>query len=99
MTNDFWNFNAGQLITIVTIILGGVAFVYTIRGRVDALSERMLAVEESMKQLVQVLVQQGRHEERMNAMQTQVNQQGKRLDALLERVSLWINGVAKHEGE
>ena len=99
MTNDFWNFNAGQLITIVTIILGGVAFVYTIRGRVDALSERMLAVEESMKQLVQVLVQQGRHEERMNAMQTQVNQQGKRLDALLERVSLWINCVAKHEGE
>lgn len=92
MTGEFWNVSLGNLLTMLVMIIGGVGFVYTIRGRVDMLSKRMLAVEENMKQLVQVLIEQGRHEERMIAMQTQINQQGKRLDDTSERLMVLVGG-------
>ena len=92
---DFWNISLGNLITIVIMLAGGVGFVYTIRGRVDVLSNRVLRVEEGMKQLIQVLIDQGRADERMTSMQTQLNQQGKRLDETAERLMRLFNGRMK----
>lgn len=98
LSPEFWSISFGNFLTLIAMIAGGVAVTYTIRGRVDGLSGRMLAVEEKMEKLVQVLVAQGRHEERMVAMQQQINAQGSRLDELISRFNHFINGRPSHEG-
>jgi hypothetical protein len=82
-----WSVNLGHLLTIIVLGSGGVGFVYTIRGRVDGLSERMLALESETQKLIDVLVEQGRHDERLTAMDTRVAAQGRRLDETIERLN------------
>lgn len=77
--------NLGNLLTIGAFLAGGLGFVYTVRGRVDALSSRLFVLESEIRRMVDVLVQQGRHEERMNAMDARVANQGMRLDDLTRR--------------
>lgn len=89
---NFWNFNIGQVITIVFVILGGVGFVYTIRGRVDALSERMLSVERNMERLVTILIEQGRQNEQITYLREQITLTGKRVDQLTDKVMAWLGG-------
>lgn len=90
-----WSLTFGNFLTIIVVIVGGTGFVYTIRGRVDGLSERMLSIENQMKQLVEVLIKQGRHDERMNAQQQQINSVQQRIDNLSETVTFWLNGRAR----
>jgi hypothetical protein len=80
-----WSINFGHLLTIIVLGSGGIGFVWTIRGRVDALSERMLSLEYETKKLVDVLIAQGRQDERLTAMDQRMVAQGRRLDELAAR--------------
>jgi len=80
-----WSINFGHFLTIVVLGAGGLGFVWTIRGRVDALWDRMLGLESETKKLVDILIAQGRQDEKLNAINMQMVLQGKRLDELSER--------------
>lgn len=92
-----WSFNLGNALTIVSFVVGGVVFVVTMRGRVDALSGRITFVEEEIKKLLQVLIEQGRHTERMAALDARIFAQGQRLDSLTNRVNRRLNHVDDDE--
>lgn len=88
-----WSLNFGNLLTIIILGAGVVGFIYTLRGRVDDLSHRFLAMEGELRKMVEILVMQGRHDERMSAMDTRIAQQGERLDDLTRRFNHVHNGV------
>lgn len=91
MAPDFWSLNFGHFLTILVLGAGGIGFAYTVRGRVDALSDRMLSVENNIKQLVEVLVQQGRMQERLKTIDERQLAEGRRVDDLTKRVNDWID--------
>jgi hypothetical protein len=82
-----WSINIGHLITILVLGAGGVGFVYVLRGRVDHLSSRMLALEIETKKLIDVLIAQGRHDERLTAMDARMASQDRRLDEITDRLN------------
>lgn len=83
--------NVGNIITLV-VTLGSIAVIVgMLRGKVDALGERMLALEKNMTTLVQVLVDQGRQEEKMLAMDGRMLAQGARIDDLTRQVNRFYN--------
>lgn len=86
-----WTISIGNALTIISFLAGGLAFVVTVRNRVNSLSDKMLSVETKLEQLVEILVQQGRHEERMNAMDQRVAAQGQRLDETIVRLNRSID--------
>lgn len=85
-----WTFNVGNVLTIVVILGSGIGFAYKMIESVNELSRRATAVEIELKQLVQILVNQGRHEERMSALDQRLTQQGQRLDDLTARYNEFI---------
>ena len=90
---SFWAINVGNALTILVLGAGGIGFVYTMRGRIDALSERVLNVEMQLVKMVEILVQQGRHSERLTAIDQRIQSQGQRLDALTNRFNRYINHI------
>lgn len=84
---DF-SINLGNILTVVAFIVGGVGFVYTMQSRIEALSTRMISLEGEIKKMVDVMLLQARHDERMNAMDQRLSAQGSRLDELAQRVNL-----------
>lgn len=87
-----WTVNLGNLIIFFTTIMAGVGFVYTMRGRIDAMSARLLVLETDLKKLIEVLIEQGKQSERMTAMDQRMVAQGQRLDDLIKR----FNEVMDH---
>jgi len=90
-----WSINVGHFLTMFVIVAGGAGFVYALRGRLDVVSSRLLNVEEDLKQLVQVLVKQGRQDERIDAMDQRSVSQGKRIDDLTTRVNILVDSAVK----
>ena len=86
-----WSINFGNALTVLSFLVGGIYFVVKVRGKVDVLSLRMLAVEAEVQKLVTVLIQQGRHDERMGALDNRVAAQGERLDKTIERLNRCID--------
>lgn len=70
-------------INILAMILVGLGFVYTLKGRVNDLVADMTEVKSDLKALVVLQINQGRHEERMLSMDARVLAQGKRLDEFI----------------
>lgn len=92
---DFWQFNIGNLLTIFTLLGSVLAAFFTLRGRVDGLNERMLFVENKLEQLVTVLVEQGRHQERLIAFDNRLNLQGQRIDKVGESLNALLAMLAQ----
>lgn len=88
-----WTVNLGNALTIVSFIGGGIIFVVTIRGRVDALTGRISFVEQELKKLLEVLIEQTRHSERMTAMSARMLALEQRHDQLAERVNRRLNHI------
>ena len=86
-----WTLNLSALLSAGVVLAGGVAFAVATRSRLESFAERMLAVEEQLKQLVMILIQQGRQDERLAAMQATLLAQGQRLDDLTKRVLRHFN--------
>lgn len=81
----------GNLLTIVTFLGGSFFFAGVVRSRVDALAIRLLTLEKSMEKIVEVLVIQGRQEERMNSIDGRLLAQGQRIDDLSRQVNRLFN--------
>lgn len=88
-----WQVSLGNVLTIAAFILGGLAFVWTMKSQIDSLGNRTQAMEGELKKLVEVLINQGRQEERMNAIDHRILAQGERLDTAIDR----LNRIADRE--
>jgi len=86
-----WTVNLGNIATIVTMFGAGIGFVYTMIGRIDAIAARLFLLEAEFKKLIDILVVQGRQEERLNAMDARIGNQGIRLDDLTRRFNDSLN--------
>ncbi len=86
-----WSINFGHFLTIIVLGSGGIGFVYTMRGRIDALGERLGSAENELRKLVELQVAQGRHDERINAMDARMIAQGQRIDENIARVNRLID--------
>jgi len=67
------------LLNLGAVVFGAGGLVYAVNN----LGKRMVGLELEMKQMVTVLVTQGRQEERMTAMDQRVLAQGQRLDEFM----------------
>lgn len=63
----------------------GLGYLYTMKDKIDSMSARLLVLEGELKKLIDVLIQQGKHEERMLAMDARMVSQGQRLDDMIKR--------------
>lgn len=80
-----WTVTIGNLLTIISFLVVGSGFIYAIRAKVDAVSTRLLVIEKEIHTLVDILIQQGRQDERMTAMDARIANQGARLDDITRR--------------
>lgn len=76
---DFLNINLGNILTIVSFLIGGIAFAYTIKGdvkgigiTVDSYGRRLEGIELEMRKISDVLVTLARQDERMNSLDRQI---------------------------
>ena len=76
---DFLQINLGHVLTIVSFLVGGTAFAYTIRGDVRLQGQRLGLLETEIRSLREVVVAVARQDERLVAMETRLNEHGKRL--------------------
>lgn len=86
-----WSVGLGNVITIVVLGIGGIGFLYTIKTQVINLSGRLQDLEHELHRLTDILVAQGRQDERMTAMDARLVAQGKRLDELAMRFNKKID--------
>ena len=70
----------GNLMTIVSFIIGGVSFVYAIKSDTRVLATRLGNLEEDVKKMSDVLVELAKTDGRMNLIEDRIFAQGKRLD-------------------
>lgn len=88
-----WTISAGNLFTIGSFLVVASATVITLRNRVDSISIRLLSFENEIRRLTDILIAQGRQEERMNAMDARMVNQGARLDDMIKRYNYTtVNG-------
>jgi Flp pilus assembly protein TadB len=93
---EFLHINFGNLLTIFTFLSGMVAFAYTIKTDVRVQSVRLEAIEDELSELRKVVVTMARQEERINAMDMRMLEQGKRVDAQGGRLTSLERLVAKN---
>jgi len=79
------------LLNLGAVVFGAGGLVYAVNN----LSKRMIGLEVEMKQMVTVMVTQGRQEERMNAMDQRVLAQGQRLDEFMKAQGQSLNNMAR----
>lgn len=96
--DEFLHFNAGNLATIVTFIMGGVAFVYTIRvdlslqsQKMDLLhqqnSQRLQNLESEIKILRDVVVDQAKQKTELYSLTEKLNLFERRFDKVLDHIT------------
>lgn len=86
-----WTVNLGNLISIVSMFVIGIGFLYTMKNRIDSMANRLIVLEEDLKKLIDVLIQQGRQEERIDALDKRMIAQGIRLDSLTDRFNKQVD--------
>jgi hypothetical protein len=84
---DFFSINLGNLLTILSFLLGGLAFVWSMKGDLQISSLRLTNIETEITELRKVVVTMARQEERINAMDERILAQGKRVDAQGDRIT------------
>lgn len=80
-----WTVNLGNVISIVSMFVIGIGFLYSMKTRIDSMANRLIVLEEDLKKLIDVLIAQGKQEERINALDQRMVAQGIRLDDLTKR--------------
>lgn len=88
----------GNVLTIIAFLVGGIGFVYSIKGdtKVNDLKYTMLtaAMDDfkfEMKKLTDVVTQQALQTKRMDYLEERQTSQGKRLDETEKRVNLYAD--------
>lgn len=77
--------NVGNIISIIGMFAVGIGFLYSMKDKIDNMSTRLLVLEGELKKLIDVLIAQGRQEERISALDQRMVAQGIRLDDLSKR--------------
>ena len=80
-----WNVSFGNLLNIAFVVAGWVAVIVALRVKVDALTGRLITVEQELTKVVAVMVAQGRHDERLNAFSRELSDLARRHDELANR--------------
>lgn len=80
-----WSINLGHILTILSFVIVGSGVLYSMRERMESMANRLHTLEEDIKTLITILIQQGKQEERMTAMDARVANQGARLDDITRR--------------
>lgn len=62
-----WSIKLGDVLTIIAIAAAALGFLYTLRGKVDALDDRVKHIEADLGKFVEVLVTMGKQDERLNS--------------------------------
>lgn len=90
-----WTVSIGHILTFLGFIFGGFGFVYAMRYEVrrvadgvEAMKGRMQSVENELKKMSDVLVELGRQDERLNAMD-------RRLDDLQHGRGFVLDGMPR----
>jgi hypothetical protein len=71
--------NLGHIITIATVALGGLFFVWQMKGRVDLLADRLERIDEHIDKLKEATLQIARQDERLLAMDRRLQELSNRL--------------------
>ena len=78
---NFLNIDVGNILTIVSFLVGGVTFAYTIRNDVSVINskisyttDRLETVELEIKKISEILVSMARQDERLNAMEKRISE-------------------------
>lgn len=82
---DWVSNNIGNIVSIVGMFAVGIGFLYSMKDKIDNMSTRLLVLEGELKKLIDVLIAQGRQEERISALDQRMVAQGIRLDDLAKR--------------
>ncbi len=90
--------NLGNLLTILSFIVGGIAFIMVMRGKIDLISKETAdlktgtaLMQQELKKLTDVLIVQGRQDERITAMDQRMVNQGKRIDDTVRRINTFLD--------
>ena len=94
--------NLGNILTIAAFLGGGVYFILTMRSKIDAQSMKMENMERDFTQMsaetqhevrkiTEVIVLQGRHDERITALSMSQINQGQRLDDTIRRMNMYLD--------
>lgn len=80
-----WTISIGNLLTVASVV-GGVLIAFGLtKGQIINLAERLQMLEHELHRLTDILIQQGRQDERLTAMDARLVNQGARLDDLTIR--------------
>lgn len=90
-----WTINLGHVLTVLTLLGGGYAFIVAMRNQLSSLSNRVLLTEAQLIKVVEVLIEQGRQEVRLDAMDQRLNLQGTRFDRGMDRVEIFMDRFGK----
>lgn len=80
-----WSINLGHILTVISFVIIGSGIIYSMRERMESMVSRLGILEIDIKSLITILIQQGKHEERMTSMDARVANQGARLDDITRR--------------
>lgn len=89
-----YSFSLGNILTILTFIIGGIAFAYTIKAdtrildyKYSIIDKRLEYFAEELAKLAEVITNQALQDNRITVMENRMLAEGKRIDLLSERVS------------
>lgn len=82
---DWFSNNIGNIVSVIGMFAVGIGFLYSMKDKIDNMSTRLLVLEGELKKLIDVLIAQGRQEERISALDQRMVAQGIRLDDLAKR--------------
>lgn len=77
----------GNLLTILSFLVGGVAFAATIKSSVNSQTGRLSSIESEIQELRKVMITMARQEERLMALDQRMLAQGQRIDAQSARLT------------
>ena len=90
--------NLGNLLTILSFIGGGIYFVILVRSKVEIVSRDTAELKsetemmrQELKKLTDVMIVQGRQDERITAMDQRMVNQGKRIDDTVRRINTYLD--------
>ena len=93
MINFDWGISLGNFLTIGSFLVGGLGFVWTMKSQIDSLGSRTQAMETELKKLVEVLIHQGRQDERLNAFDARVSGISDRINGMERRINREKDGA------
>lgn len=82
-----WSITFGNVLTIGFSIASIIAIIVAMRTQLQFLEARMELMEREIRKLVEILVQQGRQDERLTAVDGRLLAQGARIDDLTRQIN------------